>query len=170
MKHFLLALVLLPSLCFALDYSEFNLTEQQLNLLDRLEQRGFTEEQLLNAAATFERQNNRRPTYIPAHTRADLEAVSHWAQGGAFASFADFAGVEFSTDAYKADCPNWELFNFGRATGAEHLRFDILAQTYSLAGSLQMMYAHHPETFSEEYLKLARERGFLKYLKIADEH
>lgn len=166
MKALLFALLLLPGLCLALDYSAFNLTQSQLELLDKLEARGFSEEQLLKAAATFERENNRRPTYVPPHTFAQLEEISRWAMGGAFASFAEFAGVEFLADPYKADCPSWEIFNFGRATGSQYFAIDILGRTYSLVGSFQMMYSHSPETFREKYLKVAKEQGFLQYLKI----
>ena len=157
---------MVPMLAMALDYSAFDLTPKQLELLDKLEARGFTEAQLLKAAAVFEKENHKKPTYIPPHTFQDLVALSDWAQGGAFSSFASFAGVEFLADSYKADCPDWALFNFTRATGTEYISYDVLAKTYSLASGLQIKYSRDRENFREFFLQVAKERGFLKYINV----
>lgn len=166
----ILAVVLLGisggSLYAQVDYSGYDLTEAQLALLDRLEQRGFTDEQLINAAETFERSNQPQPeTYIPPHTPEELDLVYQWAKGGAYLTFARDAGVEFDRDAFLADCPNVALFQFGKASGTEFLSRDVMLGYYNTAYMLNMLLVKSTkEEFQKKYMELISKTEFAKYI------
>jgi hypothetical protein len=162
------AMMSVASVSWAFDASAFDLKPNQVELLEKLKARGFTDEQLQRAAEAMNRHNQRRPVYVPNHTAQDLILVADWAQGGAFASFAHFAGMKFLAEPYKAACPSWEIFNFGRATGKQYFHIDILDQAYRLASTLQIMLATDREGFRDRYLKIAKDKGFLQYLTPID--
>lgn len=145
--------------------SSFTLTELQIQLLTKWdEEKRFDREKLIKFAKAYEKHNLKPKIYVPPHTFAELSEVMSWAEGGAFAAFAEFAGFAFDNKAYLADCPNWQLFTFGRATATEFLQMDVLLLALQTTGSLQMTYAHHPEKFREIFLKLAKQKGFDIYL------
>lgn len=149
----------------AFDVDAYELTDSQRALLLRLHKKGLSEQTLEDAARKMEAANRRPPVYVPAHTQQELEAVTDWAVGGAYRSFAKDAGVEFDYASYMADCPNLALFNFGRATGTAHLRHDVLIKFTSVVFALSRALARGQEGFRETYLSMARESGFGKYLK-----
>jgi hypothetical protein len=162
------AMMSIASVSWGFDASSLDLTPGQIQALETLKARGFTDEQLQKAAEAMQRHNKRPAVYVPEHTAQDLILVAYWAQGGAFASFADFAGMKFLAEPYKAACPNREIFNFGRATGKQYFHIDILDQAYRLASALQIMLATDREGFRDRYLKMAKEKGFLQYLTPID--
>lgn len=65
-----------------IDLSPYELTQEQEELIRRLEARGLDPELLHRYAQAIVRERNRPPVYVPAHTLADLNAVILWAQGG----------------------------------------------------------------------------------------
>ncbi len=148
----------------------YELTTLQINLLLKWEgEQKFDHEKLVGFAKSFEKHNLKAEPYVPPHTFAELIEVSAWAEGAAFATFAEYAGYTFDNEAYNAACPNRVLFNFGYATGKEYFRVDVLVQYMSLFDSLQITYALHPSTFPQKYLELAKSRGFDVYLRTAVE-
>jgi hypothetical protein len=152
----------------ALDYSSYDLTELQLDLLKRFEDKGFSEEKLYRFASIFERSNHKIdvPEYIPPHTKQELYDTEMWAAGGAFFSFAESVGVIFDKDQYIKDCPNWAIFGFLKATAREHIDYDIMKTYTNTMFELDHAKRKDPEVFRSKYLKLAEKRGFLKYMTI----
>ena len=152
------------------DYSSYELTEAQLALLERLEERGFSDVQLIQSAETFERSNQpASEPYIPPHTIEELRLVAQWAEGGAYLTFARDAGVEFDRDAFLADCPNVALFNFGKASGTEFLRGDVMLGYYNTAYMLNMILVKSSkEEFRKKYLELISKTEFAKYIISSD--
>lgn len=143
----------------------FTLTELQIEMLKKWdEENRFDREKLIKFAKAYEKHNLKPKKYIPPHTFSELSEVMEWAEGGAFSVFAPYAGFAFDHDAYRADCPNWTLFTFGRATAKEYLQLDVLQLALQTTGSLQMTYAHHPEEFEAHFLKQAQQKGFDIYL------
>ena len=151
---------------FAIDYSNYDLKDFQIELLKKLEARGFSEEKLNNFASIFERNNNKveQLEYIPPHTQQELEDTEKWAAGGAFYMFAEAAGVSFDRAVYIKDCPNWAIFGFLKASGREHVNYDIMKTYINTRFELDYLYKKDPEAFKENYLKLAAKRGFLQYI------
>jgi hypothetical protein len=147
----------------------YQLTPTQVQLLLRWEkEQKFDHVKLLSFAESYEKYNLKPKPYVPPHTHQELIEVSEWAAGNAFSFFAKYAGYSFDSEAYKADCPSWILFNFGYSTGTEYFRVDVLLIYLNTFSSLQMMYAHHPETFAQKFLELAQVRGFDQYLVSAE--
>lgn len=148
-------------------YEDYDLTEEQRDLIERLIQRGLDDELLHRLARNMEQQNNPPPpTYSPPHTWDELMAVVNWAEGGAFSSYASYAGVEFDGATYWNDCPNQALFNFGRATATQHLRVDVLSRAISRGEGLAHMLRRSPETFREDYIEQILKTPFAQYLII----
>ena len=102
--------------------------------------------------------------YIPPHTNEELIQVSAWSAGGAFAFYAKYAGVEFDNEAYRNDCPNQAIFNFGLATGLSCIKVDVTTGYSSYSYALRNDYAKDPESFPEVYMERAIERGMDKYI------
>lgn len=146
------------------DFSKYTLTAKQIELIERLEKRGFSDAELSKLAQSFERSNTRPAVYVPKHTPADLEAVSAWAEGGAFASFAVDANIKFDRAAYFRDCPNWALFNFGRANATEHLGVDVLWKFTNTLVNLNSALVKRRASFRQEYLEYIRPTEFAKYV------
>ncbi len=169
MKAILIA-ALWGSLAWAsqIDYSKYELSELQLDLLERFEKNhGFSEEQLIKAAEAFHKSNQPKiPTYIPPHTMEELSAVIQWAAGGAYLDFARDAGVGFDREAYLADCPNVALFQFGKASGTEFLRADVMTAYYNTAYALTRALSRDRESFRDAYLESIMKTEFSKYLII----
>lgn len=158
----------------AIDFDQFKLKPIQRDLLVRMQEKDkYTEETLLKMAKAFERANaneSNRREYIPPHDAELLADVNHWAKGGAFSSYASYANIKFLADPYKEDCPSWAIFNFGRATGVEFLRYDILRGAINISSELQMHYSRHVndiEKYREAYLKVAEREGFMQYLDLS---
>lgn len=150
------------------DFKDYQLTEDQIELLKRLESRGFTEEQLIGAAGAFMKANQPQDrTYIPPHTKADLEAVTVWAEGRAFGIFAQRAGFHFDWVAYEMDCPHPSLFNFGQNTGLEFLDQDVTSLFLNMDYGLRIAWVKsqgQQEIFRAMYLDLLEGTPFFKYL------
>lgn len=151
--------------------SNYNLTEQQVGLLTRWSnEEKFTQAELEKIAASFHKHNLKPKPYVPPHTNQQLLDVTQWAEGGAFAVFAQYAGFTFDNKTYNEACFNnetfncREIFNFGYATGKAYFKYDVLDGYFRIFNNLQFMYSHSPETFSEKYLALAKSRGFDIYL------
>lgn len=154
----------------AVDLSIYELKDHQLRLLRKLEDRGLrTEDEIIQLAISFDQQNrgvdvqDEPNEYIPPHSRELLEEIKAWAAGGAFSAFAKYAGYQLDGESYRADCPDWAVFNFGRATGTQFLKVDILSSAISYSDVLQRKYANSPETFSREFKSLALDAGMFKY-------
>lgn len=154
----------------ALDFSSYDLNSNQVRLLEKMETSGkYTEEYILNLAQTMHDarvnpQRNTRSEYIPPYTEQELEDTIEWARGGAFAAYASYAGMKFIGEDYRADCPNVALFNFGRATGTEFIKRDILKEAINMSHFLQVNFAKDKENFPQFFLEQARKYGFAKYL------
>lgn len=145
--------------------SSMNLTEKQVELLQKWHNENrYPEEKLKKFAKSYEKINRETKPYIPPHNYQEIMAVMHWAEGEAFNFFARFAGYKFDSHRYMQDCPNHVLFNFGRATGEQYLRHDVLRLVLMRLQSLQFMYSHSPDTFAERFFQVAKDRGFDVYL------
>lgn len=151
--------------------SNYKLTDQQVGLLIRWSnEEKFTQVELEKIAASFEKHNLKPKPYVPPHTNQQLLEVTRWAEGAAFAVFAQYAGFTFDNESYNAACfanstfNCREIFNFGYATGTTYFRYDVLDGYFRVFNVLQFMYSRSPETFREKYLELAKLRGFDIYL------
>jgi hypothetical protein len=162
---FLLTILTAVGAMGALDLSEFDLTEKQKALIERLEKRGLKQDDLLKFAASLHRSNQPAVLpYIPVHTPAQLDAVTEWAVGGAFYSFAKDASVKFDRERFMADCPNAELFFFGKASATEFLKRDVLSLYLNGMYMLNLYLAKDPAGFKAFYLEQIEKMGFQKYL------
>lgn len=152
------------------DLSSFELTPEQIRSIRKIEATGKRSEQwLLDFAATIEHSNiqrrNHHDMYIPPFTQQLIFDIQNWAVGGSFSSYANEAGVTFDGDAYNKDCPDWAVFNFGRATGTKYLKADVLQLFFGESYLLGQSYAQNPENFKKVYLEEAKRRGFDIYIK-----
>ncbi|MBT7765913.1 MAG: hypothetical protein HN730_02085, partial [Bdellovibrionales bacterium] len=149
-----------------IDLTSYNLTESQTVLLRRLEERGISEEKLHNFARVLHKNNSvtEEDEYVPPHTQKLLNEVQHWAQGGAFFAFIVSTDFTMNVDAYQAACPNWAVFNFGKATGTEFFKVDVLSKYFNLLYELQYNQLNFPASFSDYYFRLAQREGFDQYL------
>lgn len=163
-----LLLLLVISTAWGADYSQYTLTELQLDLLDRYEKKGMSQEKLDKIAGAFHRHNTKvkRDEYIPPHTQEELFATRRWARGAAFIEFRAVAGVEFDREAYIADCPNWPMFGFLKHTGTEFVEFDVMKGNVNMTFELGYILRTDPENFKERYLELAEHYDFLKYVTV----
>lgn len=149
--------------------SQYELTEQQAQILQNWEAQGkYSDEFILKAAQTFERYNLRPQVYVPEHTPEDLVAVIDWAAGAAFAIFAHYAGYQFDGDSYDQDCPHRALYNFGYATETLHLKTDVLQRYFRTFDYLAWKYRTSPQDFSQIYWERAQQDGFSQYLTPID--
>lgn len=150
-----------------IDLSHYTLTETQINLLYRFEEKGYSDDKLEEFASKFHSYNIRtsRDQYIPPHTPELLDRVTQWAKGGAIYSFVSYTSYTMDIEAYQADCPDWAVFNFGKATGAEYLKRDILHGVINTNAQLQFLYAKDKENFEAAFIEVAKSEGFFKYLK-----
>lgn len=162
-RLFLLVL-LSASSAFAFDSSSYDLTDLQKAYLEKMSAEGRSESEIAKLAAAFERGNHPVEVYIPPYAKGDIEAVTRWAVGSAYFSFARYAGVEFDREAYMADCPNLPLFGFGLYTGTTYLRADVLAQNLNMAWYLSYLLNQDKDGFREQYLRLIKASEFYKYL------
>jgi len=167
---FLLSLVYIGTAVAAVDYSGFELKPHQISLLKKLEAKGKDEAYLLKMAKGFHLYNTtgssteeEETEYIPPHTDEELKEVQQWAKGGAFSAFLSYTKLSFDSKSYQADCPNWALFNFGRATGVEYLKRDVLKGAINMMSELQYHYAKDSENFQEKFLELAKREGLGAY-------
>lgn len=164
-------MALITNAMAAVDFTQFELKPHQLQLLKKLEAKGKSEEYLIKMAKGFHLYNTtgsstppQETEYIPPHTREDLENVIQWAKGGALSAFLNFTPFDFDYENYKSDCPSWALFNFGRATGTEHLDLDVLDGAIRLSTELQFRLNEGLDEFPGKFLEIAEREGFLKYL------
>ncbi|MFT6071063.1 MAG: hypothetical protein ACJAT2_002704 [Bacteriovoracaceae bacterium] len=173
MKHCLIALVALFffQTAFAkIDLSPFELKPHQISLLLKLEAKGKDDAYLLKMAKGFHLYNTTGSStveeegeYIPPHTADELEEVVHWAKGGGFSAFLSYTNLKMDYKAYQEDCPNWAIFNFGRATGTEFIKVDVLLGAINISSELQYLYAKDPLKFEVAFLKVANREGFDQY-------
>lgn len=169
LKAIIFALVISLSLFAEIDISSYELTSSQIEILRNLEAKNkFTDEWLLNFAKAMHNSNIQREAranmYIPPYTPQELDDTILWARGGAFAAYAQFAGMTFDGVAYRDDCPNVGLFRFGKATGTEFIKIDVLKDAMNQSFYFQQTFANDKENFKEKYLEQAQYWGFLKYL------
>jgi hypothetical protein len=147
-----------------IDFSKYDLTPEQRALYERLEAKGVDEAAIVKLLEKLSSHNGDSETYIPAHTTALLLAINTWAAGAAYAAFAKEAGQRFDMEAYQADCPNREVFNFGFATGQRYFNVDVTTAYINTFYALNMIHYHSPETFARRYLEMIQESPFAKYL------
>lgn len=166
-KLILLSLLLVAEASAMIDLSKYTLTETQINLLYRFEEKGYSDEKLEEFASKFHSYNLRtsRDQYIPPHTPKLLDEITHWAKGGAFYSFVGYTSYTMDIEAYQNDCPDWAVFNFGKATGTQYLKRDILLGVINVNAHLQYLYAKDKDSFEEKFIEVAKSEGFFKYLK-----
>jgi len=161
---------LIVSLRAQIDLSSYQLTENQIKLVRKMESmpERFSSTRIMELVLSMHESNvnptPQRQEYIPPHTQQELDETVKWAGGGAFAAYAELAGMKFLNEEYKADCPNWAIFNFGRATGTQFLKVDVISRALSYSHVLQQKYAKDRENFPDFFRKLARDAGFIKYL------
>jgi hypothetical protein len=176
MKHCLiaiLALLIFKSAFAKVDFNQFDLHPHQLGLLLKLEAKGKDDDYLFKIAKGFHLYNTTgssseetQSEYIPPHTEEQLVAVKQWAKGGGFSAYLRYTNLEFDFKTYQDDCPNWAIFNFGRATGTEYIKLDLLMGAINITSELQYLYSKDPGNFEVAYLKVAKREGFLKYLSL----
>ena len=159
-----LFVLLSASSAFAFDCSSYDLTEKQKAYLEKMSAQGKADSELVALARAFEKSNHPVEVYIPPYKKGDIEAVTRWAIGSAYYSFAKVAGFEFDRKAYMADCPNLPLFGFGLYTGSTYLRADVMAQNLNVAWHLSYLLNKDKDRFREEYLHLIQATEFLKHL------
>lgn len=168
MKKLILILTLFLSLSVVaqINPDDYDLTPAQRDLVQRLIDRGLEEHLILKLIENMQRGHQPPPqVYIPPHTQDELLAVQRWAEGGAFKSFAQYAGVEFNFQKYMSDCPNMAIFNFGRATGTAHIRTDVLQRFNGRVYQLELLRARlNPEDFRKSYLELIKSTPHYKYV------
>ncbi|TNE97620.1 MAG: hypothetical protein EP326_11170 [Deltaproteobacteria bacterium] len=178
MKKTILTLALLTSISAfsAVDLDNYQLKPHQISLLKKLEAKGWSDDKIRDMAEKFEDYNLNGPAdrneYIPPHTWQDLMNVTDWAAGASFSAFAKQAGVTFDNASYWEDCPNKALFNFGRATGTQYLRVDVLVKVSSLSYALQQYFARDTSSdkseFKKHYFRLLETYHFEQYVKIIE--
>ncbi len=112
------------------------------------------------------------PSIIPSHTDEDLYAISRWATGLAYANYAERAGFVFNNETYNEDNPYPELSRIGFYAHISCFKyFDILSECFSKMWELNYFYRkslgsgiESGESFSEVFLRMARESGIDQYL------
>ncbi|GAB4011521.1 MAG: hypothetical protein Fur0010_06130 [Bdellovibrio sp.] len=172
MKKLILSFCLLFSALVRaeIDLTPYGLNENQIKVVRMFEERGKDEEFILKVIESFVKYNRRTQTtvYVPAHTMDDLLQIQSWAAGGAFAAFVSYTDLKFDNDTYKADCPSWEIFNFGRATNREFFKVDVLQTAISAATALQVAFqqdqSESKEQFKIRFLELAKVFKMEKYI------
>ncbi len=144
-----------------------------MNLLLKLEAKGKDDAYLFKMAKGFHLYNTTGSSteeeegeYIPPHTEEELRQVLQWAKGGGFSAFLSYTNLKFDYKAYQDDCPNWAIFNFGRATGTEFIKVDLLLGAINISSELQHYYAKDKENFEEVFIEIAEREGFSKYLSL----
>lgn len=166
----LLALFIIFSLSYPvfgmIDLDQFDLTDKQISLLYKFEDKGWSEEKLSQLAKAMHNHNirQRRVEYVPPHDMRLLLDVKNWASAAAFFNFAKYTRFEMNKKKYHEDCPSWAVFNFGRATGTQHFRIDILDGVINMNHALQTKLINNPEEFEAYFLELATSLGFDKYI------
>lgn len=164
----ILSLILLSNPLLAeVDLSTYDLKPEQIELIRKMEAKGkYTEEFLHKLALAIHKTNtqNQHQEYIPPYTETELQETIEWARGGAFAAFANYAGMRFLGEEYRADCPNVALFRFGRATGTEFIKTDVLKEALNMSHYFQSNFSRDKESFPEIFKEAARQYGFMKYL------
>lgn len=171
-----LAILLVAGLAFAddaqgpIDLSPYPaLNAKQIDLIRRLEKRGLERQTILNLIQVMLKPQPKGPE-IPPYLPGDIEAVTRWGVGGAFASFARDAKVNFDRDAYLADCPNLPLFGFGKATATQYLHADVLQDFVNYVFILNRHLGDQSRPFRDAYMDEIRQTEFAKYVTIpADE-
>ena len=150
-----------------IDLSQYDLTELQIELMHRFEKKGWSDEKLHKVAGAFHRSNNtqRHEVYIPPHTPEMLDDIVKWAAGGAFAAMIQYTSYSFKTEEYKEDCPSWAVFNFGRATGNQHLKVFVTSRAESYMHVLQNYLIKDRDNFEEHFIRLAKDSGMDIYLE-----
>jgi hypothetical protein len=102
----------------------------------------------------------------PPFTEAELTALRSWSAGGAFRTFAKYAGAEFDFPSYRRDCPNWAAFGYGLHNGPQCTRGIYVAADFdSLVWVMQQKLASDPGHFSDFFWIEAEKLGFLNYLR-----
>lgn len=147
---------------YAIDLSAYE-------LMDKFEKRGYDEKKLHKFASYPDRHNKKeeKQEYIPPYEDEDLSVLKKWAMGDAFFAYSKIAGVKFNGEAYHADCPNWAMFSFLKATGTEHIKFDVMLSHVNISFAMNYAFQNKDlETFKEVYLKYAEDNGFMKYITI----
>lgn len=159
----------------AIDFSAYQLKDNQIKILKDFEAKGKYSDEWLHKLALAMQKNNKREAYrqnmyIPSYTQEELTETLKWARGGAFAAYADLAGYQFLGELYRADCPNVGLFRFGRATGTEFIPVDVMRDAINTSHQLQTLYAklENKESYGEIFYELATEYGLDKYLRKVD--
>jgi hypothetical protein len=165
-----LILVITPIAQAEVDLTEFDLTPSQTEIIRRFEATGkYTDEFIINFARASHNHNitqaRRANRYIPPYTAEELTATIAWARGGAFASYASFAGYRFLGESYRADCPNVGLFRFGQASGTEFIPQDVMREAINQSHALQTLFSKDPEKFREAFYNEAVRWGFHIYLE-----
>ncbi len=167
----LLALFIIFNLSYPvfgmINLDQFDLTDKQISLLYKFEDKGWGEEKLSQLAKAMHNHNirQRRVEYVPPHDMRLLLDVRKWASAAAFFNFVKYTRFEMNKDQYLKDCPSWEVFNFGRATGTQYFRIDVLEGVYNMNDALQTKLVNHPEDFENYFLELATSLGFDKYIR-----
>jgi hypothetical protein len=167
MKKLILFFILTLSLTLQADINvdDYDLTESQRELVQRLIERGLEEHLILKLIENMQRGPVRPTVYIPEHTEEELRKIVIWAEGGAFNAFASYAGVEFQAERYMNDCPNWPIFNFGRATATAHISIDVLRLFNGRIFQLEnLRVTLSQEEFRESYLNLIKDTPHYQYL------
>lgn len=155
----------------AVDLSSFELKPHQINLIRKLEVKGKSEAELLKMARGFHlynttgsSQENPRTEYIPPHTFEELLQTKQWAKGAALFTFIKYTSYSFDGEKYRSDCPNWAIFNFGRATGTEFIKVDVLLGVTNLLSELQRVYSNSPDSFEEKFIQIAKREKLDQYI------
>ena len=145
--------------------SHYELNEEQIKILRMMESKGKDEVFLKKFANAMSNRNKRKKEYVPPHTRAVLEAVADWAQGGAFAYYAEQAGYKFLFEKYDSDCPDKAVFGFGYATAKKYFVIDVIGKASKLISSMGIANGRLSEKeFAVKYWQRAVSLGFDKYL------
>lgn len=164
----------LPSAFAKIDLTPYRLTPSQIETIRKFEAKGYDDDFIRRLAEAMQKHNeqNRDPVYIPPHTPEDIRAVTDWAGIGPFYDLVQHTRYEFDLKRYQEDCPSWALFNFGRATGTQYLKADVLNKAINSAYALHRAYALDPSAgktdFQTTFDRLADHYGARPYLSVRE--
>ncbi len=155
----------------------YNLTEKQIKIIGDLYDSGRLDDEIILKLIQASLKRNERiaiEEFIPQATTSELEALSHWLIGDAFAQFSDRLGYVFDSEKYLSHYPikfengenDFSVVNYARVNGRLSYSIDIFNASLSLITSFQRKFDQDKDEFLTHYLEQAVELGFNQYLNL----
>ncbi len=147
------------------DLSRYTLTPADIRSMEWLIGTGEYDITMLDRfAKSYEKAVREKRPWVPPHNTEEVEAVSQWAEGAAFSTYAKKAGYAFDAKTYNEDCPYRILFNYGYATAYKFRGRDIITSTINTMTDLQFKFQKGDVDFPTYFYEQAVKKGFDKYL------